>query len=63
MCSKRSYDYLQERNYLRGKFPRFPGIFAKLAKLNPCEKPTGSQFAKLNPHKVFKKMARENISA
>ena len=62
MCSKRSYDYLQERNYFQGKFPRFPEIFAKLAKLNPCEKLTGSQFAKLDPHKVFKKMARKNIS-
>ena len=35
-----------ERNYLQDKFSRFSRI---LAKLNPREKFTGSQFAKLNP--------------
>ena len=38
-----------EENCLRGKFLRFSQIFARFEKLNPCEKSTGSQFAKLNP--------------
>ena len=41
--------YLKDRNYLRDKCSLFPRIFAEFAKLNPREKPTGSQFAKLNP--------------
>ena len=40
--------YLKERNCLRDKFSRFLRIFAKFAKLNPREKSTCSQFAKLN---------------
>ena len=42
-------NYLKERNCLRDKFSGFSRIFAKFAKLNPCEKSTGGQFAKLNP--------------
>ena len=43
-----SLNYFKERNYLRDKFSRFSRIFAKFAKLNPREKSTGSQLAKLN---------------
>ena len=47
-------EYLKERNCLRDKFLRFLRIFAKFAKLSPCEKSTGSQFAKLNPREKKK---------
>ena len=32
------------------------------AKINPREKSTGSQFTKLNPHEMLKKMTRKNKS-
>ena len=31
-------------------------------KINPHEKSTGSQFAKLNPHEMLKKMTHESKS-
>ena len=37
-------------------------IKLRFAKINPHEKSTGSQFAKLNPGEMFKKMTRENKS-
>ena len=46
--------YLKERKSLRNKFLKISEIFDKLAKLNPSEKSTGSQFTKLN--------SRENAS-
>ena len=46
--------YLKERKSLRDKFLKISEIFDKLAKLNPSEKSTGSQFTKLN--------SRENAS-
>ena len=46
--------YLKEGNCSQDKFSRFSRIFTKFAKLNPCEKSFGSQFAKLNlPDKFF----------
>ena len=40
--------YLKERNHLWDKFSRFSRIFAKFAKLNPREKSSENQFAKIN---------------
>ena len=45
--------YVKERNCLGDKFLRFSRIFAKFAKLNPREKSTGSQFAKLNLRETY----------
>ena len=37
-------------------------IKLRFVKINPREKPTGSQLAKSNPREMLKKMTRENKS-
>ena len=47
------HERVKERNSLQDNFSQFSRIFTKFAKLNRCEKSTGNQFAKLNPHDFF----------
>lgn len=62
-----SIEYLKEKSCLREELSRVSRIFARFTKLNPREKCTSSQFAKSNPHEIFKKWlakinSRQNFS-